>query len=314
MNDVPPMKTFIISAYRYVVARKRVKNVLFLFTLLLVCVCLHSFLPLRINATHQEISDSNNAAANMKSRSRICDEKIDPELLITFSKSQNGEDDFLMNKYFNNICDGTYLEIGALDGIRYSNSYLFYKGLGWRGVLIEPNTFSFSKLKKNRPTSDELFNNAVCSQARDVHVVNKRSNKGSGGSPVDGIYEFMSKSFLKKHYPDLDTKRMRKIKCKPLSLIIEESSFAKNEVIDFLSIDVEGAEFEVLKTLDFNKHQFGVIFYEADGSNPQKDSDMKTRLEMHGYPFQVYAKGSNWHINANFHYIYARQEQILQEK
>ena len=78
--------------------------------------------------------------------------------------------------------------------------------------------------------------------------------------------------------------------------------------------EIEGAEFEVLKTLDFNKHQFGVIFYEADGSNPQKDSDMKTRLEMHGYPFQVYAKGSNWHINANFHYIYARQEQILQEK
>lgn len=233
-----------------------------------------------------------------------CD--IDPKLLEKLSKSQNGEDFFLMHNYFNQTCGGTYIELGALDGLRYSNSYLFSKGLGWHGILIEPNTHSFQNLKLNRPAPDELFNYAVCSDVRDVHFVNKQSKKGSGGSPVDGVYEFMSSQFLKEHHPNLNKKNMKKIKCKPLSLIIQESSLT-NQIIDFLSVDVEGAEFEVLKTLNLQQHHFGVIFYEADGSNPQKEEKIKKILEMYGYPLQSSTKGSNWHVNSNFRKIYSSE-------
>lgn len=53
--------------------------------------------------------------------------------------------------------------------------------------------------------------------------------------------------------------------------------------MDLLSLDVEGAEFEVLKTIDFKKQQFGVIFYEADEHNALKNEMMKSMLEANGY-------------------------------
>jgi hypothetical protein len=52
--------------------------------------------------------------------------------------AQSGEDKALLGySFFPNLCKGTYLELGALDGSTYSNTYVFLKALGWRGVLIE---------------------------------------------------------------------------------------------------------------------------------------------------------------------------------
>ena len=51
-------------------------------------------------------------------------------------KSQSGEDTMLL-KWFSNLCGGTYVELGALDGVRFSNSYLFHFTRDWKGVLIE---------------------------------------------------------------------------------------------------------------------------------------------------------------------------------
>jgi hypothetical protein len=54
-------------------------------------------------------------------------------------KSMSGEDLHLMNNFFKGLCNGTYVEIGGLDGVTISNSYVFNKELGWKGVLIEGN-------------------------------------------------------------------------------------------------------------------------------------------------------------------------------
>ena len=62
------------------------------------------------------------------------------------SKSQDGEDRYLVDTYFKGLCGGTYLELGALDVVQFSNSHLFEFGFGWSGVLIEPNPKSFKAL------------------------------------------------------------------------------------------------------------------------------------------------------------------------
>jgi len=64
--------------------------------------------------------------------------------------SQCGEDKLLL-QWFDGLCNGTYLEMGALDGLQYSNSYVFNQKFDWRGVLIELDPSNFRKLQKNRP-------------------------------------------------------------------------------------------------------------------------------------------------------------------
>ena len=237
-----------------------------------------------------------------RSKARLCGSHLDwKRNLSKFSRSQQGEDQFLYLNFFKNLCQGTYVELGGLDGIRFSNSYLFRHGLDWRGILIEPNPRSFEKLKSNRP-EDYTIHGAVCSTATEVHFID--SGVGRSGD-VSGVVEFMSPSFIQKWHSAVTSKaELTKIHCKPLSGLLDESSFAVAHV-DFLSIDVEGGEFEVLSTLDFGKHQFGVIFYEADVHNPVKNEAAKAMLKKKGYSFVGFHKNSNFHVNDNWENIYS---------
>lgn len=214
------------------------------------------------------------------------------------SRSQSAEDKFLVDHYFKRRCEGTYIELGGLDGVKYSNSHLFHHGYQWRGLLIEPNPTNFAALKQNRP-NDDTYNYAVCSSTSVVHFVGEGSLSATGG-----ILEFMAPSFFERWHPNVDKSALPEIPCKPLSEILDMSSLNTNAVIDFLSLDVEGAEFEVVKTLDFSRHIFGVIFYEADGHDPAKNEAMKTFLEMNGYPFRFAQLRSNFHVNSRWHEIY----------
>lgn len=72
--------------------------------------------------------------------------EVDPEHL----KSQDEEDEQLL-EWFGALTNGTYLEIGGLDGVTFSNSYVFNKDLQWRGVLIEISASNFGQLVHNRP-------------------------------------------------------------------------------------------------------------------------------------------------------------------
>ena len=62
--------------------------------------------------------------------------------------------------FFKNKKNGTYIELGALDGILYSNTKFFEDFLSWKGILIEPHPYKFQSLKINRP-NNFLFNNVV---------------------------------------------------------------------------------------------------------------------------------------------------------
>jgi len=74
--------------------------------------------------------------------------------------SQCGEDLFLYNTFFKNKQNGTYIELGALDGNLYSNTKFFEEQFGWKGILIEPHPNKFELLQKNRP-NNYLFNNLI---------------------------------------------------------------------------------------------------------------------------------------------------------
>ena len=229
-----------------------------------------------------------------KSRATSCETSI--EKIVKHSKSQDLEDQYLFNSFFRGLCGGTYVELGGLDGVHLSNSHLFHYGLGWNGVLVEPNPKSFTVLQKNRP-HDDTYNFAVCSEASEVTFID------SGAGEVTGILEFMAPSFLKQWHPN--GAQQTSIRCEPLRSILKDSSLdLTNTAIDFLSLDVEGAEFEVLKTIDFDEVEFGVVFYEADEHNPVKNQAIMMLLEAHGYAFRAHTLRSNFHVNVNWHNIY----------
>merc|ERR1712032_1523451 len=82
-----------------------------------------------------------------------------------FFKSQHEEDRVLL-QWFNGLCSGTYLEMGALDGVTYSNSYFFNRVLNWTGLLVELGPHHFVRLKENRPHELAVVHAGVCDVER----------------------------------------------------------------------------------------------------------------------------------------------------
>ena len=221
-------------------------------------------------------------------------------------QSQDGEDKILL-QWFNNLCDGTYIEMGALDGVHLSNSFVFNAHLGWKGILIEASPSSFQSLVKNRPNEIATIHTAICDTKRDVHYV-----EDYAGREVRGILEFAPVSFRQQHWNEDSINHATKIECHPLKDVLQQHVAGGDGDgggfhFDFFSLDVEGGELEVLKTLDFQIHTFGVILVEADEHDQLKNLNVRSLLESNGYIF-LYEKGrSYWFYNKDFYYIYGRR-------
>ena len=98
------------------------------------------------------------------------------------SYSQDDEDTTAEARYFHNLHNGTFLELGALDGTLYSNTRFYEEQRGWRGVLIEPNREEFEKIPSSRPEAVAVHA-AICDQSQDVHFISKRGqDQGTAGA------------------------------------------------------------------------------------------------------------------------------------
>lgn len=217
---------------------------------------------------------------------------------------QGGEVTRLVTDFFPDACDGVYLEMGALDGLQYSNTASFQRHRGWKGVLIEPNVELYEKMLVNRPNEIKLFNAAVCAQEGTFHFAPSGGAHGCKG-PCGGIVEFMTEEYKKGW--GIDKVKTIPVECKPLSALLSEAGVT---YIDFFSLDVQDAEFEVLKSLDFSRVHFGVIFTERGSGT--KDLKVRTLLQSKGYihleheydPKQKKHLESMWFISPKFYEIY----------
>ncbi|CAK0774844.1 hypothetical protein CVIRNUC_004208 [Coccomyxa viridis] len=93
------------------------------------------------------------------------------------------------------------------------------------------------------------------------------------------------------------------VSCVPLSLILEMFGISQ---IDFFSLDVEGAELEVLKTVNLTQVNVSVLVVEMDGSNPEKDEAVRKLLLANEFELDVSMKGvkaglrNEWFVSKNF--------------
>jgi FkbM family methyltransferase len=167
------------------------------------------------------------------------------------SKSQSYQDliaYYILKKYYGDNLSKNFIEVGAYDGVLYSNTFYLEKVHNFKGVCVEPSGDIFSELNKNR--------SSINLQA---FVTNKKQD--SVIIEVKGMHTTIAKNSK--------SSNLQSVKCISLDTIIAEF-FNPNEDIDFCSIDTEGTELEVLKSLNFNKYNIKLFCVENNNQSVNK--------------------------------------------
>ena len=181
--------------------------------------------------------------------------------------SMDGEDIEIV-KYFDNKKNGFYVDVGSYHPIERNNTMLLYNK-GWEGINIDISDFSIKLFDQLRPRDINL-NLAVSKNEGEIEMYFQK--KLSQLSTI-------KKEQIKKSFQG--EVKIRKIISKTLTSILDESKFA-NKKIDFLDIDVEGADMDVLESLDFEKYSPELICIEVIEKN-NEDSNIFNFLRKKDY-------------------------------
>ena len=180
--------------------------------------------------------------------------------------SQYQQDEYLEHNVFNEYKNGVFMDIGAHDGVSLNNTLYFEKQHNWTGLNVEPIKSVYDKLTVNRPSCINL-NCAV--------------------SDIDGTAQFYCNtgytemlSGLKNNYDQRHFTRLNRenresnsvtqvidVETKRIDTICDTYNIKR---IHYLTIDVEGAEFEVIKSINFDKVFIDVIEFENNYDDASK--------------------------------------------
>ncbi len=158
------------------------------------------------------------------------------------------QDKWVVREIFKNKKNGFFVDLAATNGFHQNNTYFLEKKLNWRGVCIEPNKNFFKKLIKLRNV--KCFCEIVSSKIENVNYLNNGGVGGIIGDKFDNNNK-KRKDLIQKA---LKNNRVENRQSKTLYEILKKAKAPK--VIDYLSLDVEGAELEVLKNFPFKKYKF----------------------------------------------------------
>ncbi len=192
--------------------------------------------------------------------------------------SQVGQDSYVMEHFFPHKKDGFFCEIGAFDGIKFSNTYVFER-LGWKGICVEPIPERFDQLKKNR--------NCICVKGciTDHEGTLLFRQVGESGEMSSGLVEKYDPLHIQRIEAAHCSAKYFQVHCYTLSSLMKKYDIQK---IDFLSIDTEGGELDILQSLsDEELACIDVIAVEDNYKDPklvqfftEKGFKIIVRLEM----------------------------------
>lgn len=204
------------------------------------------------------------------------------ESLSKMSVSQLGQDLWVLKKTQYKR-EGFFVEFGATDGVLLSNTYLLEKEFGWKGICAEPNPKFFTELEKNR----------AC-------IVSNACISGCSGKKVEFILADEYGGFSE--YSDLDQHAEKRNSYERIGEITELNTVSLNDFletnnapvnIDYLSIDTEGSEFEILEAFSFDKWNVSAITVEHNfNKNRERIFEL---LQEQGYQ-RVEAEFDDWYF------------------
>jgi FkbM family methyltransferase len=180
--------------------------------------------------------------------------------------------------------NGYFVDIGAYDGLSISNTKIL-EDLGWSGICIEPHPNVFKSLIENRTC--ECINCAIWNEDTKIKFLS-----------LSGYTEMLSgilDSYDTRHYnrviSELNThggySEIIEIDAKKFETIIEQTE------IDFLSIDTEGSELQILEQINFDRYHINIVCIE---NNFHEDKFNNFFLQ----------KGYKLYTNVNIDYLYIK--------
>ena len=202
-----------------------------------------------------------------------------------FSHSQTFQDLFILSIFENN--PGFFIEAGACDGKYLSNTYMLEKKFSWSGILVEPNRYYWKNLLNNR--NCKIFKGALG---------NKNGNYDFIENTSPELSHLKDTNITSKWSQYQDKKKINKIKVLNFKGLVNKYKIESD--IDYLSLDLEGAELDFLKSIDFNNIIIKVITVEH---NFEHQRDLIYRLLINNGFIRVHEEISqqdDWYINKNF--------------
>lgn len=206
------------------------------------------------------------------------------------SKSQIFQDLFVLNEH-NFLNKGYFIEIGAADGKYLSNTYMLEKEFNWSGLIVEPAKMWAQEIVKNRKC--DISFDCVYSESG-ISIEFNETEKP----------EFSKINFHNNDSPDYhEDLRIKNNKIYNLETISINDLFEKYKVpksINYLSIDTEGSEFEILNSLDFNSYDISIITVEHNFTpNREKINSLLTRKGFKQVSSE-FSKFDDWYVSKEF--------------
>ena len=194
--------------------------------------------------------------------------------------------DLLLKHFFRDKKEGIYIDVGCFHPKLANNTYLLYKK-GWRGINIDvdPHTIEIFNYLRPRDYNKQIAVSDKSGEV-DLYFYHDRS----------AINTLSKETFVSRGGKSLDIK---KIKCETLNSIIENSPFKDNK-IDFLTIDVEGYEINVLKGFDINKYKPDIIVLEFIDNTSKEQEFYNNKIQnlinskIYKYMSENYYSFVNW--------------------
>tara|TARA_Y100000996_G_C22455399_1_gene615678 strand:- start:152 stop:853 length:702 start_codon:yes stop_codon:yes gene_type:complete len=199
------------------------------------------------------------------------------------SPSQLGQDLFVIY-FLGGKKNGFFIEIGACDGIQLSNSLKLEK-LGWNGIISEPSPYWINKIKDRKCiiSTKAVFNES--DKKLDFSSVENFPD-------LSGIQSSLDKDDNNKQRKD---SKLYKVETITLNDLIEQK--APNDNINYISIDTEGSEYEIIKDFNFKKYNIDIFTIEHNFI-ANKRSSIFNLMTQNGYirVFQNLSQWDDWYV------------------
>ena len=237
-------------------------------------------------STLQQLINNSSSRHDVEFLLKLLD-RDDSHLIKNFNKSkaQLRQDLFVLSE-LNFKKNGYFVEFGATNGFDLSNTFLMEAEFNWTGILAEPAKCWHLNLKKNR--NCHIDTNCIWKKSDATLVFNEVD-----AAELSTINEYNSIDAHQK-----DREKGKNYNVTTISLIDLLKKYNAPQQIDYLSIDTEGSEYEILNSFDFSQYQFQVITCEHNFT-PAREKIYEL-LTSQGYvrKFEDISKFDDWYVKA----------------